>query len=82
MAFSSHLIPRRNAAFFFRSWFRDGMLPFFRKIVLSELFGRFFICWCLFLYVDALLFDAFWGPGPPACAMAGRLCEFTFLHVF
>ena len=32
--------------------------------------------------VEALLFDAFWGPGPPACAMAGQLCEVIFFHVF
>ena len=28
------------------------------------------------------MFDAFWGPGPPACAMASQLCEILFFTCF
>ena len=66
---------------FFRSWIRDGMLPFFRKNVFSKLFGRF-LCFVFFYDVEALWFDASWGPGSPACAMSGQLCEFCFFYVF
>ena len=31
--------------------------------------------------MEAFLFDAFWGPGPPACAMAGQLCELVSFWV-
>ena len=31
-----------------------------------------------FFVAKFVLFDAFWGPGPPACAMASQLCEFLF----
>ena len=63
---------------FFRSWFRDGVLPIFRKNDFFEalwyIFDFFVIC--LMWNVEALLFDAFWGPGSPACAMSGQLCDF------
>ena len=49
---------------FFRSWFRDGMLPFFRKTVFSKLIGRFLIRWCFF-DVEALLFEHFKDLGLP-----------------
>ena len=84
---------RDGMLLFFRSWFRDGMLPFFRSSFRNgmlpffpqkgnpKLFGIIFL-FCVFFDVEALLFDAFWGLGPSACAMASRLCEFLFFHVF
>ena len=37
-----------------------------------------FDCFVFLFDVEALLFDAFWGPGSPACAMSGQLSDFFF----